>query len=70
LTDTLGIAGTLHYIAEALRDLGDFERSAELVPVPSRIGAQTDSAVVAATVHSLGDLYLDTAICHRRALLP
>jgi hypothetical protein len=30
LDDTLGIAGTLHRIAEALRDLGDFERSAEL----------------------------------------
>ena len=30
LGDTLGIARTLHGIAEALRDLGDFERSAEL----------------------------------------
>ena len=30
LDDTLGIARTLHRTAEALRDLGDFERSAEL----------------------------------------
>ena len=30
LGDTLGIANTLHHIAEALRDLGDFERSAEM----------------------------------------
>jgi hypothetical protein len=46
LDDTLGIAGTLHRIAEALRDLGDFERSADCSAVASRFGAQTDSALV------------------------
>jgi len=59
LDDTLGIARTLHRIAEALRDLGDFERSAELFvrSIETRRASGLGSA--ASTVHSLGDLYLD-----------
>ncbi|MGA8336809.1 MAG: BTAD domain-containing putative transcriptional regulator [Solirubrobacteraceae bacterium] len=59
LDDTLGIARTLHRIAEALRDLGDFDRSAELFvrSIETRRANRLGSA--ASTVHSLGDLYLD-----------
>ena len=60
LDDTLGIARTLHYIAEALRDLGDFERSAELFARSIEIRRANGLGRSAATVHSLGDLYLDT----------
>ena len=60
LDDTLGIARTLHYIAEALRDLGDFERSAELFARSIEIRRADGLGSSAATVHSLGDLYLDT----------
>jgi predicted ATPase len=60
LDDTLGIARTLHYIAEALRDLGDFERSAELFARSIEIRRADGVGSSAATVHSLGDLYLDT----------
>ena len=60
LDDTLGIARTLHYIAEALRDLGDFERSAELFARSIEIRRANGLGSSAATVHSLGDLYLDT----------
>ncbi len=59
LDDTLGIARTLHYIAEALRDLGDFERSAELFARSMEIRRANGLGSGAATVHSLGDLYLD-----------
>ena len=59
LDDTLGIARTLHYIAEALRDLGDFERSAELFARSIEIRRANGLGSGAATVHSLGDLYLD-----------
>jgi predicted ATPase len=59
LDDPLGIARTLHYIAEALRDLGDFERSAELFARSIEIRRANRLAGAAATVHSLGDLYLD-----------
>ena len=59
LDDTLGIARTLHYIAEALRDLGDFERSAELFARSIEIRRANGLGSAAATVHSLGDLYLD-----------
>jgi predicted ATPase/DNA-binding SARP family transcriptional activator len=59
LDEALGIARTLHRIAEALRDLGDFERSAELFvrSITTRRAGGLGSA--ASTVHSLGDLYLD-----------
>src|SRR4029077_10793789 len=59
LDDTLGIARTLHSIAEALRDLGDFERSAELFARSIEIRRANGLGSSAATVHSLGDLYLD-----------
>jgi predicted ATPase/DNA-binding SARP family transcriptional activator len=59
LDDTLGIARTLHYVAEALRDLGDFERSAELFARSIEIRRANGIVSGAATVHSLGDLYLD-----------
>jgi predicted ATPase/DNA-binding SARP family transcriptional activator len=59
LDDTLGIAGTLHHIAEALRDLGDFERSAELFARSIEIRRGNGLGSGAASVHSLGDLYLD-----------
>src|SRR4029077_1184011 len=59
LDDTLGIARTLHYFAEALRDLGDFERSAELFARSIEIRRANGLGSGAASVHSLGDLYLD-----------
>jgi predicted ATPase/DNA-binding SARP family transcriptional activator len=59
LNDTLGIARTLHYIAEALRDLGDFEQSAELFARSIEIRRANGLGSSAATLHSLGDLYLD-----------
>jgi len=59
LDDTLGIAHTLHHIAEALRDLGDFERSAELFGRSIEIRRANGLGSDRASVHSLGDLYLD-----------
>jgi predicted ATPase len=59
LDDTLGIVGTLHFIAEALRDVGDFERSAELFARSIEIRRADGLGSGASTVHSLGDLYLD-----------
>ena len=59
LDDTLGSARTLHYIADALRDLGDFERSAELFARSIELRRANGLGGGAATVHSLGDLYLD-----------
>jgi len=60
LDDTLGSPAPWHYIAEALRDLGDFERSAELFARSIEIRRANGLGSGAATVHSLGDLYLDT----------
>ena len=54
-----GSPRTLHSIAEALRDLGDFERSAELFARSIEIRRTNGLGSSAATVHSLGDLYLD-----------
>ena len=59
LDDTLGIARCLHYIAQALRDLGDFERSAELYTRSIEIRRAHGLGSGRATVHSLGDLSLD-----------
>ena len=59
LDDTLGTAGALHRTAEALRDLGDFERSAELFLRSIEVRRATGLGSGASTVHSLGDLYLD-----------
>jgi tetratricopeptide (TPR) repeat protein len=49
------------YIAQALRDLGDFERSVELYTrsIEIRRGHGLGSGAARATVHSLGDLSLD-----------
>jgi predicted ATPase/DNA-binding SARP family transcriptional activator len=60
LDDALGIARTLHYIAEARRDLGDFERASELLNRSIEIRRANGLGTSASTVHSLGDLYLDT----------
>jgi predicted ATPase/DNA-binding SARP family transcriptional activator len=59
LDDTLGIARTLHYTAEALRDLGEFERSAELYTRSIEIRRANGLGSGPATVAGLGDLYLD-----------
>ena len=59
LDDALGIARTLHYIAEALRDLGDFERSAEVFARSIEIRHANGLGSSGATLHSLGDLHLD-----------
>src|ERR1700722_3685168 len=59
LHDLLGIASTLHRIGEALRDLGDFERSAELFARSIEIRGANGLGSGASTVHSLGDLCLD-----------
>jgi len=57
-TTRWGIAHTLHHIAEALRDLGDFERSAEMFARSIEI-RRANGRSGAAAMHSLGDLYLD-----------
>jgi predicted ATPase/DNA-binding SARP family transcriptional activator len=59
LDDALGIASTLHRMAEAVRDLGDFERSAALFTRSLEIRRTHGLGSGAATVHSLGDLFLD-----------
>jgi predicted ATPase/DNA-binding SARP family transcriptional activator len=59
LDDTSGIASALHRIAEALRDLGNFERSAELFVRSIEVRRANGFGSGASTVHSLGDLYLD-----------
>ncbi len=59
LDDALGSARALHRIAEALRDLGDFERSAELFVRSIETRRANGLGSAASTVHSLGDLYLD-----------
>ena len=60
LNDTLGVARTLHNIAEARRDLGEFERSAALFARSLEIRRANGLGSSAATVHSLADLHLDT----------
>ncbi|MGA2469640.1 MAG: BTAD domain-containing putative transcriptional regulator [Solirubrobacteraceae bacterium] len=57
--DHAGIARSVHYIAEALRDLGEFERSAELYTRSIEIRRANGLGSGSATVHSLGDLSLD-----------
>ena len=59
LREPEGIAGTLHHVAEALRDLGDFKRSAEQFARSIEIRRATGLGSGASTMHSLGDLYLD-----------
>jgi tetratricopeptide (TPR) repeat protein len=59
LDDSEGIARSLHYIAEGLRDSGEFERSAELYKRAIEIKREHALTNVAAALHSLGDLSLD-----------
>ena len=59
LDDPEGIARSLHYIAEGLRDSGEFERSAELYKRAIEIKREHGLTQVAAALHSLGDLSLD-----------
>jgi len=59
LDEALGIAGTLHHVAEALRDLGEFERSAEQFARSIEIRRANGLGSGSSGVHSLGDLYLD-----------
>jgi non-specific serine/threonine protein kinase len=59
LNDSEGIARSLHYIAEGLRDGGELERSAELYKRSIEIRREHDLGSVSAALHSLGDLYLD-----------
>jgi predicted ATPase len=59
LDDPEGIARSLHYIAEGLRDLGEFERSAELYTRSIEIRREHGLGNVGGAVHSLGDLSLD-----------
>jgi len=59
LDDPEGIARSLHYIAEGLRDSGEFERSAKLYKRAIEIKREHGLANVAGALHSLGDLSLD-----------
>lgn len=59
LDDTEGIGGSLHHIAEGLRDAGEFERSAELYHRAIEIRREYGQGSVASSIHSLGDLSLD-----------
>jgi tetratricopeptide (TPR) repeat protein len=58
LDDSLGIARSMHYIAEGLRDSGEFERSAELYNRSIEIRREHGLGSVSAALHSLGDLSL------------
>jgi non-specific serine/threonine protein kinase len=60
LDDPEGVARSLHYIAEGLRDSGEVERSVELYKRAIEIKREHGLTNVAAALHSLGDLSLDT----------
>jgi tetratricopeptide (TPR) repeat protein len=49
----------LHHVAEALRDLGDFELSTERFARSIEIQRANGLGSASSGVHSLGDLYLD-----------
>jgi len=59
LDETVGIVGTLHHVAEALRDLGEYERSAERFARSIEIRRANGLGSGSSGVHSLADLYLD-----------
>jgi predicted ATPase/DNA-binding SARP family transcriptional activator len=59
LDEPVGIAGTLHHVAEALRDLGDFDQSADRFARSIEIRRANRLGSGSSGVHSLGDLYLD-----------
>ena len=59
LDDVDGIARAVFYLAEGLRDTGEFERSAELYQRSIESRREHGLGSVSALLHSLGDLYLD-----------
>ena len=59
LADPEGIARSFHYIADGLREVGQFERSAELYKRSIEIRREHELGSVSAAIHSLGDLCLD-----------
>ncbi len=59
LGDVDGIARAVFYLAEGLRDTGEFERSAELYQRSIESRREHGLGSVSALLHSLGDLYLD-----------
>jgi hypothetical protein len=60
LDDAEEIARSLHSIAENLRDTGAFERAAELLTRSIEIRRAHGLGDRASSLHSLGDLFLDT----------
>jgi predicted ATPase len=59
LDDVAGIARAVFYLAEGLRDTGEFERSAELYQRSIESRREHGLGSVSALLHSLGDLHLD-----------
>jgi predicted ATPase/DNA-binding SARP family transcriptional activator len=59
LDDLDGIARSVFYLAEGLRDIGEFERSAELYERAIELRREHGLGSIGAVLHSLGDLYLD-----------
>ena len=59
LGDLDGIARSVFYLAEGLRDTGEFERSAELYKHAIEMRREHGLGSIGALLHSLGDLYLD-----------
>ena len=58
--DPEGLARSLQYVAEGLRDTGAYERAAELYTRAIEIRREHGLGNGASAVHSLGDLSLDT----------
>ena len=59
LDDLAGIARSVFYLAEGLRDTGEFARSASLYKRAIEIRREHGLGSIAALLHSLGDLHLD-----------
>lgn len=59
LDDQQGIARSLFFMAEGLRDTGEFERAAQLYKRSIDIHREHELGSVSAMLHSLGDLCLD-----------
>ncbi|MBV9464686.1 MAG: tetratricopeptide repeat protein, partial [Solirubrobacterales bacterium] len=59
LDDLDGVARSMFYLAEGLRDTGEFERSAELYTSAIELRREHGFGSVGAPLHSLADLYLD-----------
>lgn len=60
LDDPLGLARSLQYVAEGLRDTGAYERAVELYTRSIEVRREHGLGNWASAVHSLGDLSLDT----------